>query len=265
MRQYPDYQQPIVEALTVLKDSSIDRFPVSLRAIQRQFCNLFAISSYGSLMKDSNISRKECCQILGSSDGAAVFDGCCRYIIFYNEEKRKQRTRFTISHEIGHIFLNHHRESGIPILMAGGVGDDQYHRLEHEADCFARNLLCPAYHTNKLLGSHGITRLLNGNDEWVRTKETPITENLNTMFKAESLIEIAFDVSASAAKTRVGLLKTDMNKYCSNKIDWKSTSQIQLVATWYCSRCGRQKLPSSTYCLECGKQHFVYRVSNERI
>lgn len=264
MRLFADYQAPIVEALAVLEDSSIAQFPIDLHTIQKQYKHLFTIRSYGSLLKSEGLSRTKCFQYFGSEDGAAVSQGS-RYIIFYNELKWKQRIRFTIAHEMGHIFLNHHRESGIPILMAGGVGDDQYHRLEHEADCFARNLICPAYHTNKLLGSHGITRLLNGNDEWVRTKETPITENLNTMFQAESLIEIAFDVSASAAKTRVGLLKADMNKYCSNKIDWKSTSQIQLVATWYCSRCGRQKLPSSTYCLECGKQHFVYKVPNERI
>ncbi|NCB27880.1 MAG: ImmA/IrrE family metallo-endopeptidase, partial [Bacteroidia bacterium] len=147
MRLYPDYQQPIIEALIVLEDSGIDRFPVSLHAIQHQFHNLFEFCSYGQLMAQSGISQEKCFKYFGSEDGAAVMDERCgKYIVYYNEKKKKQRIRFTIAHEIGHIFLGHHEEYGKPILERGGVGQELYKRLENEANCFARNLLCPAYH-----------------------------------------------------------------------------------------------------------------------
>ncbi|MPL99688.1 hypothetical protein SDC9_45908 [bioreactor metagenome] len=160
MRLYPDYQKPIQEALIVLEDSGIGRFPVDLSVIQQQYRKLFEIRSYGSLMRKSKISREECCELLGSEDGASVSDGCGRYILYYNENMTKRRTRFTIAHEFGHIFLGHHDEYGEPILKRGGVGKALYERLEKEANCFARNLLCPAYHTDMLLEAHGIRRVV---------------------------------------------------------------------------------------------------------
>jgi len=182
MRLLADYQTPIVEALAILEDSNISQFPVDLEAIQRQYKNLFQICSYGKLMKEQGISREECFQMLGSSDGAVVSQGS-RYIIFYNELLLKQRIRFTIAHEMGHIFLDHHSEYGEPILDREGVGQQLYRRLENEANCFARNLLCPAFHSQQLLVLHGISRVSSGKDGWVKTRNTPITENLKSQFQ----------------------------------------------------------------------------------
>lgn len=263
MQTYPNYQQPIEEALIVLEDSGIDRFPVDLHVIQQQYKNLFKIRSFGSLMKEQGISREECIRVLGSSDGAVVFDGCSKYIIYYNETMRKQRTRFTIAHEIGHILLDHHQEHGNPILGKGGVGPALYKRLEHEADCFARNLLSPAYHAVQLLEAHGITRVFGAKDEWIKTAVTQVTENLKTGFRAETLISAAFDVSASAAKTRVNLLKVDMNKSAYSQIDWKLTSHIKHTAVWHCPRCGSEKLPRASCCSKCGSKSFVFQVKSD--
>ncbi len=260
MRLYADYQTPIVEALAVLEDARIDQFPVDLKQIQRQYKNLFTIRSYGSFMKSTGMSRFECVTYFGSPDGAVVSQGS-RYIIFYNELKRKQRTRFTIAHEMGHIFLDHHYEYGEPILDREGIGQQLYRRLENEASCFARNLLCPALHTEQLLDTHGISRIGPGNDGWVRTRETSATKNLSMMFYADTLIEQAFNVSVAAAEVRVGLLNADMNKYHKYDIDWKPTSHIKLTAAWVCSRCGLERLEGSIYCSECGQDHFIFQVS----
>ena len=262
MRFSADYQQPIVEALGVLEDSGIDRFPVSLHAIQQQFCNLFQIYSYSALMKEEGISREECCRFLNSDDGVAVFDGRSKYFVFYNDKKMKQRIRFTIAHEIGHIFLDHHQEYGISFLGREGVSQELYKRLEKEANCFARNLLCPAYHTDILLDSHGISNTVRGRGKWEITKLTPLIENLKIIFCAKDLIETAFEVSPLAAKTRLDFLNADINHYIRNPLDWKSTSHIRHTAAWYCSHCGLERLPASTHCSECGKKHFVFQVSS---
>lgn len=261
MRLYPDYQKPIQEALIVLEDSGINRFPVDLSVIQRQYHKLFEIRSYGSLMRKSKISREECCELLGSEDGASVSDGCGRYILYYNENMTKRRTRFTIAHEFGHIFLGHHDEYGEPILKRGGVGKALYERLEKEANCFARNLLCPAYHTDMLLEAHGIRRVVGEHKGWKRITETKVTENLTSIFHPEDLIEAAFDVSPSAAIARLGFLNADINKYCTYKLDWKSTKSIGHTASWYCSRCGLERTPGAAYCSECGKKHFAFQVN----
>lgn len=51
-----------------------------------------------------------------------------RYVICYNELKDITTIRFTIAHELGHIILKHDKDSK---------------STNKEANCFARNLLCP--------------------------------------------------------------------------------------------------------------------------
>lgn len=51
-----------------------------------------------------------------------------RYIIFFSELKDVTTVRFTIAHELGHIVLKHNDDSVA---------------ANKEANCFARNLLCP--------------------------------------------------------------------------------------------------------------------------
>lgn len=51
-----------------------------------------------------------------------------KYIICFNEGKDEKTIRFTIAHEIGHIVLGHREDNSI---------------TDKEANCFARNVLCP--------------------------------------------------------------------------------------------------------------------------
>jgi len=261
MQFYPDYQKPIREALCLLEDSGIDRFPVSLHAIQRQFCNLFVIRSYESFMADMNCSREDCCKYLGSDDGAAVFDGCSKYIVYYNETNKKQRTRFTIAHEIGHIILDHHQELGVSIIGSGGLGKALYDRLEKEADCFARNLLSPASSAEELLGSNGFVRTTKGRGGCVYSKAIASTGNPRFNIGADTLIVRAFDISAAAAKTRISLLSTDLSNSYKDRRAHAPMLQFMHSASWYCSRCGLERLPGVAYCPECGKRHFVFHIN----
>lgn len=69
---------------------------------------LLAVSEYGFTIKDSRGRR----------------------VILYNETAPLGCIRFTIAHEIGHAALGH--------------SDEDDSAAEKEANCFARNLLCPA-------------------------------------------------------------------------------------------------------------------------
>ena len=69
--------------------------------------------------------------MVASKEGVSCFDSSRgrKYIIYFNDQiKCKQRIRFTIMHEIGHIVLEH------------GASSEQ---TESEADFFARNALAP--------------------------------------------------------------------------------------------------------------------------
>lgn len=63
-----------------------------------------------------------------STYGFSIVRGEKRFIL-YNDEVPFSCIRFTLAHELGHMVLGHLREE-----------DEE---LEKEANCFARNLLCP--------------------------------------------------------------------------------------------------------------------------
>lgn len=111
-----------------------------------------------------------------SEDGFSVFDDT-NYFIFYNPfYGNDKRVNFTISHEIGHIVLDHHRQTNQQILM---YSENTY--IENQANVFARNILMPAGTTKELL-------------------------------EVKSINEVAdfFEVSNEMAKIRVSNLKSDL-------------------------------------------------------
>lgn len=63
-----------------------------------------------------------------------------KYYIFLNKDIPEKRQRFTIAHELGHIFLGHFKCGNFPFLIANSGIDEQ---KEREANLFARLLLAP--------------------------------------------------------------------------------------------------------------------------
>ena len=61
-------------------------------------------------------------------------------IIFYNDEKTTQRQRFSIAHELGHIFLHNSDEKATVRNREPAPNDDP---VETEANIFASRLLAP--------------------------------------------------------------------------------------------------------------------------
>lgn len=77
-----------------------------------------------------------------SKDGFTIKDGNNFFIMYNPELKNKcyERYRFTIAHEIGHIYLYHHIYVDNYILMHSS---DKKTIWEQQADIFAQNLLLP--------------------------------------------------------------------------------------------------------------------------
>ena len=74
-----------------------------------------------------------------SEDGFCYIDGG-EYNIFYNKTKPPTRQKFTICHEIGHIYLNHHKTVNPKLLKYNG----RYTGIwETQANIFAHNILMP--------------------------------------------------------------------------------------------------------------------------
>lgn len=82
-----------------------------------------------------------------SKDGFTIKDGNNFFIMYNPELKNKcyERYRFTIAHEIGHIYLYHHIFVDDYVLMHC---DDKKTIWEQQADIFAQNLLLPIKYKN---------------------------------------------------------------------------------------------------------------------
>lgn len=109
---------------------------------EEQKINKFGIDSFSlcekmgiKLVKYSEYSEKKHLLIKRDEDGFSNVDFIKNsIIIFYNDEIRPyRRLKFTIFHELGHIFLGHHQEGK----------DDETEEQKKEADIFANEFYCP--------------------------------------------------------------------------------------------------------------------------
>lgn len=82
-------------------------------------------------------------------DGMTVYDDS-KFFIHINTSRGNKpntaRARFTIAHELGHYFINHHRiglKEGLLSPHPSKNNEDTHFRMEREADYFASCLLMP--------------------------------------------------------------------------------------------------------------------------
>ncbi|MFR9278553.1 MAG: ImmA/IrrE family metallo-endopeptidase [Ezakiella coagulans] len=83
-----------------------------------------------------------------SEDGFTVYkDG--KYNIFMRDsaDRTRQRSRFTMAHEIGHIILDHHKILGGNLLT---LNPKVKNYVEFQANTFAENILMPIPHILKI-------------------------------------------------------------------------------------------------------------------
>lgn len=126
MIEFPDYYHATNAAYTTLLKYKEFSFPIGIFHIFRSLNNV-RLYTYDQLMTRFGISSEN---FFPSSDyGYNICNLVTqKYIVAYNSKKAKTCIRFTLAHELGHVVLGHTKD-----------GDKE----NKEANCFARNLLCP--------------------------------------------------------------------------------------------------------------------------
>lgn len=81
-----------------------------------------------------------------NNDGFTIRDDGGRLFVYYDETMHPRRTRFTLAHELGHIYLGHLLADGHNVEYSARNREpfDTDDPLEMEANVFASRLLAPA-------------------------------------------------------------------------------------------------------------------------
>ncbi len=105
--------------------------------------NKWPLRTYQYHSEKLGISVRDIIDTYETEDAFTIYqDG--RYSINYNDEITSPgRIRFTLMHEIGHIYLNHLSEFEQTVLTRSGLSDAEYELLEKEANIFAAEVLSP--------------------------------------------------------------------------------------------------------------------------
>lgn len=228
--RYARYEYCNRKACEFLEVFNLTSFPIDIERIIHQ--NKWGLVTYTELMSRFQFSREKVIQCLGSMDGFTTWDGN-NYIISYNDDKKLgERTRFTLMHEVAHIYLDHLTEFEATQLYRGTLTNAENIVLENEANAFARNVLMP---------------------------EEVISKMQNT---SPNVLSPLFGVSYSAAATRLNFLDLDRQYNARAKIlfgyslKFKIPSVIDIFAESndthkYCSICGTSMYGFDT-CMICG-------------
>lgn len=226
MTYLANYRKAVKTAIEVLEDYAIPQAPVDLWMIINALSREIAVKPYSDIMIATGRSREEVIDAFNSKMGVCCYDSTTsKYLIYYNEDLSDPWTRFTLAHELGHIFLEHHRMAGTDILNRQFLSNDEYDEYEKEANVFARNLLSPAPLAWSVI-EEGHSR--NQNHD----------------------IQNAFDVSETAANVRVNMIRRDLSDYSDTMKS--AVRKIHIKYHKYCGRC-KSYLPTETkYCIICG-------------
>lgn len=242
-RAYADYARAVRIAAEVLEDHQITQVPLQLEQIIDALSNEVALMTYSRFMELGGLSYAEVIHLMDSDLGACAYNPkTSQYVIYYNDTLSEAWCRFTIAHELGHIFLEHHLIAGTGVLSRTFVAKAQYKEYENEANAFARNLLSPA----------------------------PLAKLIikNRQFSDVANVEKAFFITSKAAETRIAFLKRDL-RYCTPEMS-KHILQIQIMEYLpSCKDCGYALPEIAEFCPSCGgtnrKRQFYFKQLPEPI
>jgi len=120
----PDYLTATNAAYEILARCAHFSLPIYVRDILKRYPDI-KVLAYGEAFLKYKIDRTI---LLERSEFGFTMVRHGKKIILYNEKKGLEIIRFTMAHELGHCVLGH-------------ISDDDV--SNKEANCFARNLLCP--------------------------------------------------------------------------------------------------------------------------
>lgn len=120
---YGKYKQARNASWQCLIDYKINSLPVKVSQIAKR--------------ADITLLRNSVVNLLSENESGITLMQDDKLYIVYADEQSPQRCRFTIAHELGHIFLGH-------LFSKDGNGFATTDDAEHLANVFARDLLSPA-------------------------------------------------------------------------------------------------------------------------
>lgn len=182
------------KACEFLEEFNIKSFPFDIFNIIK--LNNWGICLYSELMEEYECDRETVIRCLGSKDGFTQIDAN-NYTIAYNDDKSLgNRIRFTLMHEVGHIYLKHLEDFESTRIFRGSLSKEENIVLENEVNSFARNVLVPTSMLQQLEDKSpenisrkfgittpaAITRLSFFNTDQQINKNTGITKNLLNVF-----------------------------------------------------------------------------------
>lgn len=227
-RTVPDYKLALEKSVDLLEDLGIDSLPILVQSIISSLSRTIQLTSYGEFSKFTGKTRKEIIDSFKSEDGVCVYKRASeQYIIYFNEEKDDNRFRFTIAHELGHIFLEHHQLAGENILTRSELTSSQYEKYEKEANCFARNLLSPAPLAKKI-------------------KDNDVT-GLYTL----DFFQDEFYIGFQASKSRLDFLSLDLRYWTESMTNLIGDNFPKYGV--FCRNCNSELIPNSVHCIICGE------------
>lgn len=120
--------------------------PFSFSNITDVYKNI-VIKPYSVFMQEKQLTYQEVLNIFNSKDAYVIYNANInKYLIFFNDIDRSfmrsNRYRFSIAHELGHIFLEHLLDERFAYLRSD-LSEEEYKCYERQADKFAIKLLCP--------------------------------------------------------------------------------------------------------------------------
>lgn len=225
----PNYNKAVRGSINVLMDFGFNTIPIDLDIIFKKYKRTIRKCSYSKFASKRGLSIEEVCEYFESDLGACAYDRKSeRYIIYYNDTKNNgQLDRFTIAHELGHVFLRHYDEVDGDVLLRKRIPGRKYKRLEDEANCFARNLLSPVPLVDKYI-------------------------DMDSGFASQELQD-AFGIGLLASHTRAQILILDRYRITSQDYEYFNTYNITFG--YNCSYCGNADIEQLDYCKICGEKN----------
>ena len=186
---YARYDYVNRKAVEFLEKYEIHSFPVNPHRIIN--AEKWEVEKYSELMKRFKCNLAIVARCLGSGDGYTVYNDS-NFTIAYNDvSKPEGRVRFTLMHEIGHIYLGHLTDFNKTQIRRNELSRGEYRVLENEANAFARNVLIPTVILRETL------------------KAEPTVEQLAELF----------GVTESAVNARLDFYQTDSSKNSQNQLN----------------------------------------------
>lgn len=153
-----------------------------------------------------------------------------QYIVFYDDETPfPDRVPFTLAHELGHIYLNHHCKSdGSPIPRM--VKTFRFDFRESEADEFAGELLAPV----------AILHLSRITSPW--------------------LVQRCYRVSNVCARVRIGKLEasTHDGRLYNHPLPFFLEQFHDYLFNCYCPHCQSMFVDKANFCPICGGKNLIW-------